>query len=187
MDLSKWLLCLLGGAGVVITGTFSVMSHNHVTVNNFSQSPKSSETTTIAVNSSAYCLKDNTGDYLVVSRVGSKDKSLIKIATGQEFWGDKFTKPERCQIISSNYNIAKQKGATGWGVTMKRSYPIICAATINGCLVDETNTPLQLATFKQSIDPNPLLDKLRKQTNPSYEGSDAGSIESDPTFHYFPE
>ena len=183
MDLSKWLLGLLGSAGVI---TFSFMSHNQVTVNNFPQSPKGAETTT-AVNSLAYCLKDNTDDYLVVSRVGSKDKSLIKITTGQEFWGDKFTKPERCQIISSNYNIAKQKGATGWGVTMKNSYPIICPATVNGCLVDEKNIPLQLATFKQSIDPNPLLNKLRKQTNPSYEGSDAGSIESDPTFHYFPE
>jgi hypothetical protein len=138
-------------------------------------------------NSSAYCLKDDTGDYLVVSRVGAKDKNLIKIETGQEFWGDKFTKRERCQQIVSNYNVGKQKGATGWATTMKNEYPIICAAISDRCIVDDKNTPLQLATFKQDINPHPLLEKLKKQTTPSYEGSDAGTIASDPTFHYFPE
>jgi hypothetical protein len=187
MTLDKWLVGLLGSAGIAITGTtISFMSHNQFTFNNNPQLPKSPEIT-IAVNSSAYCQKDNIDDYLVVSRIGSKDKSLITIKTGQEFWGDGFTKPDRCQKIASNYNIAKQKGATGWGVTMKNGYPIICAATNQGCLVDEKNAPVQLATFKQSVDPNPLLATLRKQTDPSYEGSDAGSISTDSTFHYFPE
>jgi hypothetical protein len=180
----KWLLALLGGGACV---TVNIMSNN-VASNNTNTIPQSSKSPKTALTAnSTYCLQDDAGDYVVVSKVGSREKSLVTIASGQEFWGDILTKRERCMQIASNYNIGKQKGATGWGTAIKNGYPIICAAIANNCILDDKGATLQLATFKRSVNPNPLVNKLRKQTDPDYEGSDAGTIYTNPTFQYFPE
>jgi Circadian oscillating protein COP23 len=175
----KFLLGLFGaGTAIALSFQFNLFSHNTITVNPAPE-PR------VAHSSAAYCQKDNIDDFYVMSKVGTKDKPIIKIETGQEFWGDKFTKGERCSQIVGNYNLAKDKGATGWATATKGGYPIICPSTNKGCLVDKDSIPLQLATFKRTVNAKPLVEKLLKQTNPGYEGSDAGSISTGSDFHYF--
>jgi Circadian oscillating protein COP23 len=189
MSISGWLLGLASAGGVALTvNILSNNNSNNTTINTNAVSQQTNQTTNVPESISyAYCIKDDLGDYSVARKIGAREKRLISIVSGQEFWGEKFSKEERCQQIASNYTASKQIGATGWGGAMKNGYPIICAATHQGCIVDKSNQIFQLATFKKGVDPIPLIATLKKQADPSYEGADASSIKTVSTFKFFPD
>jgi Circadian oscillating protein COP23 len=195
MDIKKWLgigAAVAATTPIAISLACTVLSNNIVNVNsgnsrtNVPMSPES-PANTVAPSSYAACVQDNIREYTVVSKTGAKAKKLIKVVTGQKIWGDPYTESTRCEQIANQYTKAKQKGATGWSVTMKNRLPIICAATSQSCLLDEKGTPFQLATFMPDVNAKELLEKLKKQANPNYQGSDPTVISTGSNFYFFPE
>lgn len=179
-------LATIGGSGVAI----SFFSYNNVTIiNNPSQPTGPSTSTTSKAKSVNYasCVKDSSSTaYSVVVKVGETPKPVIKVESGEDYWGDNYNKAERCSMIAGQYDVAIGLGATGWAASMKNGFPIICAAKKDGCVNGSDGLPLQLVTFKKSVDPERLATILTNHTNVKYEGSsdNTGIIVTGTVFKY---